>query len=367
MTWANIALLRAAGSSLPIEVWHLSAEVTDAARHLLRWVGATPRLLRATGHREGYFNVPFALAETRLAEVLVLDSDLTPLSNPEDLLNASQYLEHGALLAPDLLDLRARDFYPGAWERLGLPAPQCPSPAVRCERARGTDSALMALNLRGRCAGAAGVLRALAADAAESQRYSWAGDKELYQIAWQAVGCPSAFLPYPSLLGQTARHLGFVGLAMAHHAPNGRMLGVHWAWSKPLLHHSVPDLPELVAPPIGGYASPTEHLLNHPDDVAVGISAVSGEVREHYYMLRYGACYTRTGDTAPCISTSADIDEKLREFSALLAFARWALHACEDGGLLGSGCRLRLRLPKGARGLAQHAFPWIFSRAEAPP
>lgn len=54
MTWANIAMLRSSGSTLPVEVWHLPGEITHAGKELLRIVGAKARLIRAAGQREGY-------------------------------------------------------------------------------------------------------------------------------------------------------------------------------------------------------------------------------------------------------------------------------------------------------------------------
>lgn len=352
MTWANIALLRAYGTTLPVEVWHLRGEVTRAGQDLLRLVGARARQLPKFGEREGYFNVPFALAETSFAQVLILDSDFTPLpaSEVSSLLQHQAFLNQGALLAPDLLDLRARDFYPAAWHRLGIEAPTCPS-AARCPAAFGTDSAVMALDLE-RCPGAPAALRALAAEAADTGRYGWAGDKELYQLAWQAAGCKApAVLPYPSLLGHASTPLGFfVGIAMAHHHPgDSAPMGIHWAWSKALLHGEVPALPELQQPPAGGYADPAEHHVNHPEEHAKRIFEASGEVREHFYVLSLASCFESDGRSVPCSTRPLQLHTALSDFSSVLSFARWALHKCTDGGPVGARCPLRQRLPPGSR------------------
>merc|ERR1719491_1397654 len=109
----------------------------------------------------------------------------------------------------------------------------------------------MALDRR-RCPGG-DVLKALAADGLESGRYGMQGDKELYRLAWESVGCSVAYLPFPGVAGFSMKAATetegismsgshFYGMGLLHRSPDGRHLGVHWAWGKLMLQRLVPKL-----------------------------------------------------------------------------------------------------------------------------
>jgi len=132
---------------------------------------------------------------------------------------------------------------------------------------------------------------------------------------------------------------------MGHHAPSGDLLGIHWAWSKTLLHDKVPELPEMQASPAGGYAEVSEHHLNHAAYQAERIFKLSGEVREHFYSLNFAACFESDGRAAPCVTKSINLQQPLKDFGSLLGFARWALHDCGGNEPAGVRCPFRKRLP----------------------
>lgn len=359
MTWANIALLRFLGSTLPVEVWHLPGEMTGAAAELLRLVGAKTRLLRT--RTRGYWTMPFAIAETGFQHVLHLGSDLTPFANLDRVLDNELYLQHGAFLTPDTGDVRTREWFPSAWTRLGLQPPKCLG-KTRCFAAWESDGSIMALD-RARCP-TSGMLRALAADGSETNRYGREGDKELYRLAWEAVGCTVAYMPYPGVAGiklpsyQDKDSLLFWGLALLHRSQAGALLGIHWAWGKTTLHSYMPHLPILQSPPPGGYAQTAVDAFTVPEhvDIAPGGDRFS-------WSVRLNVCYDLEGEVAPCEEQALNITEWLRVFNDLLIFGRKAFHDCPSTREFGDDCPLRARLGPKLRSQALERLTTLRARA----
>ncbi len=119
-------LRNALGCTLPVQIWHLGArELSPAMKNLLarldaEIVDAEPLLARYPANiRNGWALKPFAVTHSRFAEVLSLDADALPLTNPAVVFEWSEYQDHGALFWPDLVDLAAEN---PVWALLGLPA-----------------------------------------------------------------------------------------------------------------------------------------------------------------------------------------------------------------------------------------------------
>jgi hypothetical protein len=111
--YVTVRVLRRVGCQLPIELWHLAGEVTEAMRAALRPYGVVCvdadqvtnqqpfRFL--DGHRwKGWQLKPYAIAACRFQEVLFLDADCYPTRNPEFLFDWPAYRERGAIFWPDL-------------------------------------------------------------------------------------------------------------------------------------------------------------------------------------------------------------------------------------------------------------------------
>jgi hypothetical protein len=121
--WVCIQLLRKHGCTLPVQIWHLEDEISDAMKDLMRPLGVEFR--DATVVRQhnpvrilnGWELKPFALAACEFREVLYLDADNVPVRNPEFLLETPQYRRTGAVFWPDYGRLDAAR---AAWAMTGV-------------------------------------------------------------------------------------------------------------------------------------------------------------------------------------------------------------------------------------------------------
>ncbi|HQT64786.1 MAG: hypothetical protein B7Z75_06470 [Acidocella sp. 20-57-95] len=116
----------ALGCTLPVQIWHIgTSELSPAMKSLLAGLGAEivdaqPLLDRYPANiRNGWALKPFAVTHARFAEVLSLDADALPLTDPQIVFEWPEYKEHGALFWPDLVDLAAEN---PVWAAVGLPA-----------------------------------------------------------------------------------------------------------------------------------------------------------------------------------------------------------------------------------------------------
>lgn len=122
--------VRKLGSSLPIEFWHLGRHemdprmeslarrfgivVVDASLELKR-SGVTPRIIG------GWELKPMAASMSRFDEVLYLDADCLPLRSPDQLFEATEYRDAGAVFWPDLPPVSRPEWVPDiVWHNVGL-------------------------------------------------------------------------------------------------------------------------------------------------------------------------------------------------------------------------------------------------------
>jgi alpha 1,2-mannosyltransferase len=123
--WVLISILqRVHRTPLPIQVWHLGRrEMSEEMRLLLVEKGvevidaetvAAHYPARLAG---GWPLKPYSIAHSRFREVLYLDADTVPLTNPRLALEWNAYREHGLLLWPDIVDIKATN---PVWARLNL-------------------------------------------------------------------------------------------------------------------------------------------------------------------------------------------------------------------------------------------------------
>lgn len=181
--WVSINVLRRVlGCSLPIQLWHigprelgpveasllrpLDVEIVDALR---QDGGATMRTLG------GWELKAQALALSRFEQVLLLDADNVPVSDPSVLFDAPQLAETGALVWPDLPELSAEN---PIWELCGVD--------YRSEAS--WESGQMVVD-KSRCWPALQVALHMNAHSEVFYPYTH-GDKDVFHLAWIVTGTP---------------------------------------------------------------------------------------------------------------------------------------------------------------------------------
>lgn len=130
--WVLISLLRRVYRvELPIQVWHLGqGEMSEEMRRLLEEmqvevVDAEAVIARFPARVCGGWPLkPYAILQSRFREVLYLDADTVPLTDPSLLFDWDLYRKDGMLMWPDIVDLKAVN---PIWRDLGLEPRDCTS------------------------------------------------------------------------------------------------------------------------------------------------------------------------------------------------------------------------------------------------
>ncbi|HEV8325050.1 MAG TPA: hypothetical protein VG389_25775 [Myxococcota bacterium] len=106
--WVCLNMLRRAGCTLPIQVWHLGPdEMTPTMRRLAEERGAScvdahaVRAEHPVRRLGGWELKAYAILRTGFRHVLLLDADNVPLVDPTFLFRGRQYAETGAIFWPD--------------------------------------------------------------------------------------------------------------------------------------------------------------------------------------------------------------------------------------------------------------------------
>jgi hypothetical protein len=157
--WVLISILRHVHhTTLPIQVWHLGRREMSDEMHLLlceegiEVVNAETVVARHPARLAGGWPLkPYAIAQSRFREVLYLDADTVPLVDPQVAFDWSAYRDHGLLLWPDLVNIKATN---PIWGRLGLePADQVSidSGVLLANKARTWDILDLAVALNEHC------------------------------------------------------------------------------------------------------------------------------------------------------------------------------------------------------------------------
>ena len=143
--WILISVLRHVHQTkLPIQVWHLGHnEMSEAMRLMLEEVDVEVVNAETVRHRfpakiEGGWPLkPYAIAHSRFREVIFLDADTVPLTDPANVFEWDLYRGSGLLLWPDVIDLRRHN---PIWTSLGLEPRNCmsvDSGVIAIDKARG--------------------------------------------------------------------------------------------------------------------------------------------------------------------------------------------------------------------------------------
>ena len=122
--WVCIRMLRRLGCRLPIQLWHLGPdELDEAMRRLIsrfevECVDAfAVRRKHPCRLLNGWELKSYSILHSRFREVLLLDADNVPASNPEFLFKTQQFRETGALFWPDIDESKMSA---SAWRFCGL-------------------------------------------------------------------------------------------------------------------------------------------------------------------------------------------------------------------------------------------------------
>lgn len=187
--WVLIWVLRRVHRvSLPIQVWHLGqGELSEEMRLLLvgegvEVVDAEALVARHPARLSGGWPLkPYAIAHSRFREVLFLDADTVPLTDPQQAFAWSAYRDNGLLLWPDRVDIKATN---PVWTRLGLTP--CERPSV--------DSCIMLVD-KARAWDVLDVALALNEHSDELYDVIY-GDKDTFLLAAMLLQIPFGFVPH---------------------------------------------------------------------------------------------------------------------------------------------------------------------------
>ena len=127
--YVAIASIRAHGSQLPIQLWHLGVnEMPEKLKSIFEPLGVT--CVNAHEVRKVLFGnpagpwetKPFAILHSPFAEVLLVDADNMLMQNPDTLFSDATYKEHGNMFWPDFMP-KEGDFWAikeSAWDLLNI-------------------------------------------------------------------------------------------------------------------------------------------------------------------------------------------------------------------------------------------------------
>lgn len=217
--YITIRVLRKVGCTLPIQLWHLSGEITDFERSLFAPWDCTcvdgEAIAREKGFQlhsswwKGWQLKSFAIANCSFAEVLYLDADSYPTRNPESLFDLRTYKDRGAIFWPDLENSSCllRPEVPeifGAYPFNDLP---CESGQLLINKSLCWRELCLAVFLN--------------SQADFTYRLLW-GDKDTFPIAWRRLGREYARLwPVASSVPQAVLQLDQRGKVLfQHRAPD---------------------------------------------------------------------------------------------------------------------------------------------------
>ncbi|EGD77026.1 hypothetical protein PTSG_07368 [Salpingoeca rosetta] len=225
----SVKMLRDLGCTLRIQIWHLGPEEVDAAqREVLAAYDVEPRdftavvppeLLKPIESNVGMrlFQLkPLALLYSDLQEVLLIDSDNTPLMDPTYLFSEQGFQDTGTVFWPDYWKT---SFDNPIWAILGM------EPKAMWEQ----ESGQLLINKRAAWRG----LNLCVHFNSAFYMGLINGDKDTFRFAWLAAGVPFVMNSWmPSAVGTVKeRHsdtdLGFCSHTMLQHDLQGRPLFVH--------------------------------------------------------------------------------------------------------------------------------------------
>jgi len=207
LVWVLRKVLRCA---LPIEIWHLGPqEMSRAMARMLEDLGATvidasTVLSRYPANiHDGWQLKAYAVIRSQFRQVLLLDADNLPTTDPAFLFDCPEFAETGAVFWPDFVDLAATN---PIWKIFDLPAEQ-----------RVSFESGQAVVDKGRHRDALKVLLYLNEQAERFYQLVY-GDKDTFLVAWLATASDFTLAPdRPFAERYTTYQRGFDGSVLFQH------------------------------------------------------------------------------------------------------------------------------------------------------
>jgi len=215
--WICVRMLRNFGCTLPIEVWYRGPrEMSNVMKALLGPYDVVCRDAFAVARDfpvrrlDGWELKPYAILNSRFAEVLYIDADNVAVRNPEFLFETALYKETGSLFWQDLPNDTSGVSYlkDSAWELLGMPfrdEPLFESGQLLVDKRRCWRPLQLTLHLN---------------EHSDHYYTAFFGDKDTFHLAWRKVEQEYSLNPHPpAMLG--AQHV------LVQFDPDGKRLFQH--------------------------------------------------------------------------------------------------------------------------------------------
>jgi hypothetical protein len=192
--WVCVRMLRHFGCTLPIELWHRGPrEMTHEMKALLEPYDVVCRDSFAVAREfpvrrlDGWELKPYAILNSRFAEVLYIDADNVVVRNPEFLFDNALYREIGALFWQDLPNKVLDQSYlkDNAWDLMELPfreEPQFESGQLLIDKRRCWRPLQLTLHLN---------------EHSDYYYTAFFGDKDTFHLAWRKVEQDYSLNPHP--------------------------------------------------------------------------------------------------------------------------------------------------------------------------
>ena len=193
-TWVCVRMLRHFGCTLPIEVWYRGPrEMSSDMKALLKPYDVVCRDAFAVAREfpvrtlDGWELKPYAILNSRFAEVLYIDADNVVVRNPEFLFETALYKKTGALFWQDLPNDMSGQSYlkDSAWDLLGLPfrdEPLFESGQLLVDNRRCWRPLQLTLHVN---------------EHSDHYYTAFFGDKDTFHLAWRKVGQEYSLNPHP--------------------------------------------------------------------------------------------------------------------------------------------------------------------------
>jgi hypothetical protein len=220
--YVTISILRKVGCKLPIQLWYLGKRepkeswMIDVLKDLdVEWVDADA-IDTTTKKLNGWELKSFALLNTKFREVLEIDADCYPISNPEYLFDDKMYQMYGSLFFPDqqpedIAEIAKAWEVPDIRELLGLPVID----------ERGIEAGVMLID-RQECWESLYLTWWINDNSEFFYKYMH-GDKDTFNLAWRRYG---------KTYGMTPGRWKWNNPAIIHHDNNNVDIFIHRARSK---------------------------------------------------------------------------------------------------------------------------------------
>jgi len=220
--WICVRMMRNFGCTLPIELWHRGPhEMTDEMKALIEPYDVVCRQSFAVAREfpvrrlDGWELKPYAILNSRFAEVLYIDADNVVVRNPEFLFETAIYKNTGSLFWQDLPNDTSGLSYlkDSAWDLLGLPfrdEPLFESGQLLVDKRRCWRPLQLTMHLN---------------EHSDHYYAAFFGDKDTFHLAWRKVEQEYSLNPHPpAVLGAQ--------LVLVQFDPDGKRLFQHRCNSK---------------------------------------------------------------------------------------------------------------------------------------